>query len=181
MYSLTTTLDREALKIKIKDSVESFTGQDIMKRNRDRPRVEARYIACKVMYDSFKNISLSEIGRFFKLNHATVLYGIKNVSNWMETDVNMKQIYYAVMTEVNIFVEVRSEIEDDFVEIQSYRALENRNNVLNIIHKNLMEDYKKLVDVHDHHKRKHRKLLQEHRELNAQLERYKRRYPSWNL
>ena len=177
MYSLRTVLDREALKIKIKDSVESLTGQNIMKKNRERPRVEARYIACKVMYDSFKNISLSEIGRFFKLNHATVLHGIKSISDWMETDVNMKRIYYAVLTEVSIFVEVRSEVEDDFVEIQLYRALENRNNVLNVIHRNLMEDYKNLVDAHDHHRRKHRKLLQEHRELNAQLERYKRRYP----
>jgi len=177
MYSLTTVLDREALKIKIKDSVESLTGQNIMKKNRERPRVEARYIACKVMYDSFKKISLSEIGRFFKLNHATVLHGIKSINDWMETDVNIKQIYYAVMTEVNIFVEVRSEVEDDFVDIQLYRALENRNNVLNVIHRNLMEDYKNLVDSHNHYRRKHRKLTQEYRELNTQLERYKRRCP----
>lgn len=176
MYYLTTVLDREALKIKIKDSVESLTGQNIMKRNRERPRVEARYVACKVMYDSFKKISLSEIGRFFKLNHATVLYGIKNINNWMESDDNIKQIYYAAMTEVNIFTEGKPEVEDDFVEIQIYKALENRNNVLKVIHNNVMEDYKKLVDVHDRHKRKHRKLIKDYNELNAQLDRYKRRY-----
>ena len=176
MYYLTTELDREALKNKIKQSVEGLTGQNIMIRNRERPRVEARYIACKVMYDSFRNISLSEIGRFFKLNHATVLYGIKNVTNWIESDENMKRIYYAVMTEVNIFIEGKSETHGDFIEIEKYKVLENRNNVLNIIHKNLMEDYKKLVDSHNHYRRKHRKLSQEYRELSAELDRHKRRY-----
>lgn len=176
MYYLTTVLDREALKIKIKDSVESLTGQNIMKKNRERPRVEARYIACKVMYDSFKKISLAEIGRFFKLNHATILHGIKNINIWMQNDDNMKRIYYAAMTEVNIFLEGKSEMDDDFIDIKVYKALENRNNVLKVIHKNLMEDYKKLVDTHDHHKRKHRKLMEEYRELNAELERRKRRY-----
>lgn len=157
MESTTTRLDREAIKNKIKQSVENITGQDLMIRNRERGRVEARYVAFKVMKDTFTRISLTEIANFFNLNHATVLHGLRNVNNWIEYDPGLNELYLGVMADVRTYLSKEDFIEEEqFVSAEEYNILLNRFKILQNLYGVVLKDYKLLVKAHREFKRRHR-------------------------
>jgi len=157
-----TIIDRKVIKDKIRESVEQITGQDIMVRNRERPRVEARYIAFKVMKDTFSRITLNEIARYFDINHATVIHGISQITNWIETDSQLKLIYNGVLYDINTFLENdEAELvpfEDNYVSISKYEELYNRFRILQNLHNNLLKENKQLIENHKRYKRRHELL-----------------------
>lgn len=157
MEGVTTTLDRESIKNKIKESVEKITGQDLMVRNREKGRVEARYVAFKAMKDTFTRISLCEIARFFNLNHATVLHGLRSVNNWIEYDHGLKELYLGVMADVRTYLSKEDFVEEEeFVSAEEYNILLNRFKVLQNLYGVVLNDYRLLVKAHSLYKKRHR-------------------------
>lgn len=67
-----------------------FSRNTMMEKSRKGAVVEARYVA---MYLIRKNTtySLHAIGAIFKKDHATVLWGVKTVSNLLEVDKEFKE------------------------------------------------------------------------------------------
>lgn len=59
--------------------------EEIFNKGRKRKIVEARITAMWVMRTKMKMI-LSEIGAFFKLDHTTIIYGLKTFNAIHETD-----------------------------------------------------------------------------------------------
>jgi hypothetical protein len=156
MEGVTTTLDREAIKNKIKESVEKITGQDLMVRNREKGRVEARYVAFKVMKDTFTRISLSEIARFFNLNHATVLHGLRSVNNWIEYDHGLNELYLGVMADVRIYLSKEDFVEEEeVVSAEEYNILLNRFKVLQNLYGVILNDYRLLIRAYNAYKQRH--------------------------
>jgi chromosomal replication initiation ATPase DnaA len=77
-----------------------ITPQEIKSRTRKHEIVWARQLAMwwlkKIM-----NLSLTEIGRIFKRNHATVIHAIKTVDNLVETDPNCRKQHRSIKTHLN--------------------------------------------------------------------------------
>ena len=72
--------------------VSSIVGVDILKNTRERRHVTARAIFYKI-YKDLEGWTLSDIGRMFDKNHATVLHGISAIEAYMETEPELALLY----------------------------------------------------------------------------------------
>jgi len=79
----------------IKKTINKFFNIDIDKQTRIEKYVEARMIYYWICY-YFTNMNLSKIAKTVNKNHATVLHGIKNFPNFMETDKEFKEKFLGV-------------------------------------------------------------------------------------
>ena len=61
----------------------------ITSRSRIRPIVEARSVAMYLLRKT--GMSYTRIGRCFKRDHATVIWAIKNVENWLQVDKDFRE------------------------------------------------------------------------------------------
>jgi len=79
----------------IKKTINKFFNIDIDKQTRIEKYVEARMIYYWICY-YFTNMNLSKIAKTVNKNHATVLHGIKNFPDFMETDKEFKEKFLGV-------------------------------------------------------------------------------------
>ena len=68
----------------IKKEVDYYFGFDIARKTRLRQFIDARSIYYKLSRDHVRPISYSAIGEKVKVNHATVMHGIKTIENIFE-------------------------------------------------------------------------------------------------
>jgi hypothetical protein len=72
--------------------VSSIVGVDILKNTRERRHVTGRAIFYKI-YKDLEGWTLSDIGRIFNKNHATVLHNISTIEAYMETEPELASLY----------------------------------------------------------------------------------------
>jgi len=72
--------------------VSSIVGVDILKNTRERRHVTGRAIFYKI-YKDLEGWTLSDIGRIFDKNHATVLHNISTIEAYMETEPELASLY----------------------------------------------------------------------------------------
>ena len=73
----------------IKEIVSNYFELDIVRNTRKRQYVEARAMFYKLCRE-FTKLSLEEIGKQVKRDHASVLHGIRSLNNWIEYDNRIK-------------------------------------------------------------------------------------------
>jgi hypothetical protein len=76
----------------VKEIVCSYYGVDSDKLNyecRKRELVKCKQISMYLIYKHL-NMSLSKIGQEFNKNHATVIYSVKTISNYLDWDKDLK-------------------------------------------------------------------------------------------
>jgi chromosomal replication initiator protein len=66
-----------------------ITRNILLKHNRIKKFVYARYIVCLFLKKYTSNTSTS-IANLLQRDHTTVLYGLKTINNWIETESNIK-------------------------------------------------------------------------------------------
>tara|TARA_B100001057_G_scaffold20991_2_gene19431 strand:- start:1171 stop:1569 length:399 start_codon:yes stop_codon:yes gene_type:complete len=77
---------------------------DITKKTRIKNYVEARYIYFKLCQDFGETRTLSSIGQSINKDHATVLHGLKTISDWMLYDQKLLNDYetlYKFLRKIN--------------------------------------------------------------------------------
>ena len=72
----------------IKEIVESYFELSITRNTRKRQYVEARAIYYKLCRE-FTQLSLEQIGKSVKRDHASVLHGVKSINTWVQVDKRM--------------------------------------------------------------------------------------------
>jgi hypothetical protein len=77
---------------RLMEIVSSIVGVDILKNTRERRHVTARAIFYKI-YKDLEGWTLSDIGRMFDKDHATVLHGISAIEAYMETEPELALLY----------------------------------------------------------------------------------------
>ena len=94
--------------ILIKKRINDFFGIDIDEPTRIQKYVEARMIYYLLCF-YFTNMNLSRIAKTVKKNHATVLHGIKNFPDFMETDKQFKEKFLAIYETLKEDVQKKTE------------------------------------------------------------------------
>ena len=92
----------------IKKRINDFFGIDINEPTRIEKYVEARMIYYWLCY-YFTNMNLSRIAKTVNKNHATVLHGIKNFPNFMDTDKQFKEKFLAIYETLKEDVQKKTE------------------------------------------------------------------------
>ena len=92
----------------IKKRINDFFGIDINEPTRIEKYVEARMIYYWLCY-YFTNMNLSRIAKTVNKNHATVLHGIKNFPNFMDTDKQFKEKFLAIYDTLKEDVQKKTE------------------------------------------------------------------------
>lgn len=77
----------------IKIIVEEHFNVNLINKSRKRHLVEARYIYFKLCMDYADKKTLASIGKSLNKDHATVLHGIRSVTNWMLYDMSLLENY----------------------------------------------------------------------------------------
>jgi hypothetical protein len=92
----------------IRKRINDFFGIDIDEPTRIEKYVEARMIYYWLCY-YFTNMNLSRIAKTVNKNHATVLHGIKNFPNFMDTDKQFKEKFLAIYDTLKEDVQKKTE------------------------------------------------------------------------
>ena len=92
----------------IKKRINDFFSIDIDEPTRIQKYVEARMIYYWLCF-YFTNMNLSRIAKTVKKNHATVLHGIKNFPDFMETDKQFKEKFLAIYETLKEDVQKKTE------------------------------------------------------------------------
>lgn len=92
----------------IKKRINDFFGIDIDEPTRIQKYVEARMIYYWLCF-YFTNMNLSRIAKTVNKNHATVLHGIKNFPDFMETDKEFKEKFLAIYETLKEDVQKKTE------------------------------------------------------------------------
>ena len=92
----------------IKKRINDFFSIDIDEPTRIQKYVEARMIYYWLCF-YFTNMNLSRIAKTVKKNHATVLHGIKNFPDFMETDKEFKEKFLAIYETLKEDVQKKTE------------------------------------------------------------------------
>ncbi len=135
----------------IKRIVEEFYSLDITTKTRERNYVEARAMYYKIVRDNTK-LSLEVIGKSVNRNHATVLHGIKTLSNWIDTERTIKARYLLLKDQIEEIKSIASnrnlikEVDQDL--LLEYTNLNRRHKELLKENINLAKDLNKLREEH---------------------------------
>ncbi len=94
-----------ATAIAIINAIEKETGgkwEKIIEKGRSRPHVELRQLFCMIIKQIRGNgITLQDIQKQIGARtHATVIYGIKNISGLVETDRSVRDMYNAIIKQL---------------------------------------------------------------------------------
>jgi hypothetical protein len=97
--------------LKIIDIVNKMYGIDCRQNTRRREVVIPRQIA---MYFIYKNVKVSSpcVGRYFKRDHATVLYAVKVVENIIESRSRDDKVYKEEIAEMRQDIKKHLELSD---------------------------------------------------------------------
>lgn len=136
-------------KEQIKKLVIENTGIDIDNPVRKRAFVEARAIYYKLLRE-YTSLSLSEIGNYVKKDHATVIHGIKNLNDWCDVDIGLKNKYLNIRSGLDVIKE-NVEIDNADVEkiVDKYIKLKQKTSKLIESNKELLEQIKKLTNKYN--------------------------------
>ena len=133
----------------IKEIVEDFYKLKIDSNTRRRKYVEARAIYYKLLRDNSR-MSLEAIGKTMNRNHATALYSLKNIEDWLEYDEQLKQDYETLNKRVEHAAKINPDFFTQAVSIEGYyeieyKKLEEKHNYIvnNKIAEALVEEAKK--------------------------------------
>jgi hypothetical protein len=133
----------------IKEIVEDFYKLKIDSNTRQRKYVEARAIYYKLLRDNSR-MSLEAIGKTMNRNHATALYSLKNIEDWLEYDEQLKQDYETLNKRVEHAAKINPDFFTQAVSIEGYyeieyKKLEEKHNYIvnNKIAEALVEEAKK--------------------------------------
>ncbi len=116
--------------------VEEFYELDITRNTRKRNYVEARAMYYKIVRDNTR-LSLEAIGKTVNRDHASVFYGIKSLSNWIDTDRTIKARYRLLVEQVEEFKSIATD-RNLIKEVDQKLALEFSR--LNHRHKELLKE-----------------------------------------
>ena len=81
------------------DICNGFVEKTIRSRSREQEYVNARYIFCQIAKNIF-DIGVSEIGRFLKFNHATILNYVVKFNGVYRTDEVIRDLYKKALKEI---------------------------------------------------------------------------------
>ncbi len=135
----------------IKRIVEEFYSLDITTKTRERNYVEARAMYYKIVRDNTK-LSLEVIGKSVNRNHATVLHGIKTLSNWIDTERTIKARYLLLKDQIEEIKSIASnrnlikEVDQDL--LLEYTNLNRRHQEVLKENISLAKDLNKLREEH---------------------------------
>jgi len=135
----------------IKRIVEEFYSLDITTKTRERNYVEARAMYYKIVRDNTK-LSLEVIGKSVNRNHATVLHGIKTLSNWIDTEIIIKARYLLLKDQIEEIKSIASnrnlikEVDQDL--LLEYTNLNRRHQEVLKENISLAKDLNKLREEH---------------------------------
>jgi predicted nuclease with TOPRIM domain len=135
----------------IKRIVEEFYSLDITTKTRERNYVEARAMYYKIVRDNTK-LSLEVIGKSVNRNHATVLHGIKTLSNWIDTEIIIKARYILLKDQIEEIKSIASnrnlikEVDQDL--LLEYTNLNRRHQEVLKENISLAKDLNKLREEH---------------------------------
>lgn len=135
----------------IKRIVEEFYSLDITTKTRERNYVEARAMYYKIVRDNTK-LSLEAIGKSVNRNHATVLHGIKTLSNWIDTEIIIKARYLLLKDQIEEIKSIASnrnlikEVDQDL--LLEYTNLNRRHQEVLKENISLAKDLNKLREEH---------------------------------
>jgi chromosomal replication initiation ATPase DnaA len=79
--------DAEVIE-RIKSAIIEITGfewQELLLKNRSRNRVTARHITFYIIREKLPHYTLMSIGKLFNKDHTTIIYGIQNIQNLLQT------------------------------------------------------------------------------------------------
>lgn len=117
----------------IRKVTEDITGMDITRTDRKRDVVIARNIFFSLA-KQLTGKTMTSIGQVAGRNHATVLHGIRTLNDWVETNVEVRDIYTRVKDQL-----VSEKNEAGFNDTVSYYWEENKrlnNVILNLVKSN---------------------------------------------
>ena len=80
----------------LKFIIKEVEGQDVNKRSRKRELIEARFIYFFILRER-EGMGLQKIGNTVKMDHASVLYGCRKITDWIEIDLKFKNRYLKVL------------------------------------------------------------------------------------
>tara|TARA_R110002110_G_scaffold192460_1_gene400584 strand:- start:88 stop:615 length:528 start_codon:yes stop_codon:yes gene_type:complete len=125
---------------KLKDAVNEVFCLDMMKRTRQRPYVNARMVFSSILFE--RGYNKSEIGRYLKKNHATVIHYCRSLEGYVKTDKVLREQYHAsrrvykenfdpiynmdrVALKSEIF-SLREKVSDLYCQIETYKEERDR-------------------------------------------------------
>ncbi len=98
----------DAMGVIVAQTIMSYFNtddDDFFGRNRSRNISQQRQMAMKIMYESRLEPTTSWIGAFLKRNHATVIHGIRTITNLMSYDNKISGDYGRVLSVINMKLE----------------------------------------------------------------------------
>ena len=137
----------------IKKLVEQYYELDITSQTRKRKYVEARAMYYRLVRDNTR-LSLECIGKTVSRDHASVLHGVNTLSDWVETDPTIRGRYILLKNQLKEMSSIASK-HNLISEVDQAVVLELTN--LKNLHKELMEENKRLIENYDDLKLKHDK------------------------
>lgn len=85
---------KKAIKL-ARDIVQDFFEVDVTKKTRERKYILARSFGYKILKDNTK-MTLTEIGKAFKKNHATVLHNLRQLDGYLDYDMGLATDYLSL-------------------------------------------------------------------------------------
>ena len=146
---------------KIKNIVNDYYGIEIGEKVRRYNYVEARMIYYKLVRDN-THYSLSKIGESVNRDHATVLYGLRQFKDWVETDKELRTDYETLRARLKKIIDDDPEgfkkIEAKTIE-GHYEQLYNEKKETNKELKRLVDEYRPLGEKYYSLSHKYKYLL----------------------
>ena len=146
---------------KIKNIVNDFYGIEIDEKVRRYNYVEARMIYYKLVRDN-THYSLTKIGETVNRDHATVLYGLRQFKDWVETDKELRTDYETLRDRLKKIIDDDPEgfkkIEVKTIE-GHYEQLYKKNKDENKELKRLVDEYRPLAEKYYSLSHKYKYLL----------------------
>jgi hypothetical protein len=147
-------------KEQIKNIVEKHTKLKITNPTRKRQYVEARSIYYKLLRE-YTRLTLSEIGKYVKKHHATVLHGINALDFLSKKDVILKNKYLNIKAGLDILQEnlelenvtVEAERAEDKSVIIKYMKLKNKHTTVVKVNTELINELNILTERYDKRER----------------------------
>ena len=151
----------------IKKLVEDYYTLKIDSKTRKREYIEARAIYYKLLRDNSR-MSLSAIGKTMNKDHATVLYTINKIDDWVQYDKQLRQDYETLTSRLKHAMMLNPEQFKESINIEGfyeieYKKLEEKHTY--IVNKSVAKALAKEAKKYDI-------LLNKYNFLKSRLEKY---------
>lgn len=136
----------------VKEIVEDYYKLKIDSKTRQRKYVEARAVYYKLLRESSR-MSLQAIGNTMNRDHATVLYSLRQIKDWLEYDNEMNRDYNTINNRLQDAMKLNPELFKDVLTMESFYEIE----------------YHRLAEESEN---KYKSLLTKYHFLKSRLEKY---------